>query len=120
MSASSDRNLVLGLLALQMDFVSREQMLDAMQAWMLARHTPLGKILCARGALAERDRSALELLVDRHVERHGGERGSLMALRVEESVRQDLQQVGDGEIRTTITSLAPAIANGDGGRRFDS
>ncbi len=112
MSAASDRNLVLGLLALQMDFVSREQMLDAMQAWMLARHTPLGEILCARGALAERDRSALELLVDRHVERHGGERGSLLALRIGDAVRKGLSRLGDAEIHTTIAALAPAGANG--------
>jgi serine/threonine-protein kinase len=112
MSASSDRNLVFGLLALQMDFVSREQLLDAMQAWMLAKQTPLGEVLRARGALSEEDRAALERLVDRHVQRHGGEQGSLAALHVEDGVREGLERLGDSEIHTTVASLAPTSGNG--------
>jgi hypothetical protein len=46
---SADRNLVFGLLALQMDFVNREQLFDAMAAWMLEKQTPLGEILRRRG-----------------------------------------------------------------------
>ena len=38
-SPAADRNLVFGLLALQMDFVTREQLLDAMHAWMLDKPT---------------------------------------------------------------------------------
>jgi hypothetical protein len=53
MPPSSDRNLIFGLLALQMDFLSREQLLDAMHAWMLHKAKPLGDILCRCGILAE-------------------------------------------------------------------
>jgi hypothetical protein len=68
-SPVADRNLIFGLLALQMDFVSREQLLDAMHAWMLDKQTPLGEILCRRGVLAPDDRVALDGLVERHIAR---------------------------------------------------
>ena len=34
MSAVSDRNLLLGILALQMDFVGRDELIDALHAWV--------------------------------------------------------------------------------------
>ena len=50
--ASADRNLLFGILALQMDFVSRDALLAAMNAWVLAKHKPLGAILVEQGGLA--------------------------------------------------------------------
>jgi serine/threonine-protein kinase len=105
----ADRNLIFGLLALQMDFVNREQLLDAMAAWMLDKHTPLGDVLCRRGALAEEDGAALDRLVERHVRRHGGDaQASLAALRVEPAVRDELQRLDDADVQASLASLAPA------------
>src|SRR5437899_9786192 len=96
---SADRNLLFGLLALQMDFLTREQLLEAMFAWMLEKATPLGAILCRRGVLAEDDRADVERLVDRHLRRHGGDpRASLAALRVEPDVRASLAALDDADV----------------------
>src|ERR1043166_7786803 len=90
-SPVADRNLIFGLLALQMDFVTREQLLDTMHVWMLDKQTPLGELLCRRGVLAEKDGLALDGLVDRHIARHGNAQASLAALSVKGPVvRQDL------------------------------
>jgi tetratricopeptide (TPR) repeat protein/tRNA A-37 threonylcarbamoyl transferase component Bud32 len=105
-SPSADRNLLFGLLALQMDFLSREQLLEAMLAWMLEKQTPLGEILTRRGVLAEEDRADIERLVEKHVRRHGGEPcASLAALRVEPDLRASLAALEDADIQF---SLAPA------------
>ncbi len=64
---SADRNLIFGLLALQMDFVSREQLLDAMNAWMLRKTRTLGDILRERGVLGERRLKLLHEMVEEHV-----------------------------------------------------
>src|SRR5689334_13138311 len=105
---TADRNLIFGLLALQMDFVTREQLIDAMTAWMLEKQTPLGEILCRRGVLAEDDRDDLARLVDKHIKRHGGDpQASLAALRVELEVRQDLDRLDDPEVQASLASLAP-------------
>ena len=70
-SPVADRNLIFGLLALQMDFVTREQLLDAMHAWMLDKQTPLGEILCRRGVLADDDRSCSRRWLVREAPRAG-------------------------------------------------
>jgi tetratricopeptide (TPR) repeat protein len=106
-SPAADRNLVFGLLALQMDFVSREQLLDAMHAWMLDKQTPLGEILCRRGALSGDERQVLDLALQKHVERHGGAPASLAALRVEPAVRRELQRLDDPDVRESIAALPP-------------
>jgi serine/threonine-protein kinase len=107
---TADRNLIFGLLALQMDFVSGEQLLDAMAAWMLQKQTPLGEILCRQGALVEDERQVLELALEKHVRRHGNPQASLVALKVEPDVRQDLDRLGDPEVQASVGALAPTPA----------
>jgi hypothetical protein len=41
---SADRNLLFGILPLQSDFVTRDQLVEAMNAWVLEKHRPLGGI----------------------------------------------------------------------------
>ena len=43
-TASADRNLLFGILALQMDFISREALITAMNAWVLTKSKPLGQL----------------------------------------------------------------------------
>ena len=63
----ADRNLLLGILAAQMDFVSRDTLFAAMNAWIIHKETPLGQLLVERGDLARSRRELLEALVDEHV-----------------------------------------------------
>ena len=42
---SSDRNLLLGIVALQMDFISRDALIEAMHAWTLDKARSLSEIL---------------------------------------------------------------------------
>src|SRR5271156_5498880 len=97
-SPAAERNLIFGLLALQMDFVTREQLLDAMNAWMLDKQTPLGEILCRRGVLGARHARTLDMLVEMHVEQPGNPQASLAALRVEPSIRRARGQI-DPEVQ---------------------
>ena len=62
-----DRNLLFGILALQMDFISREALVAAMNAWVLAKDKPLGEILVEQKALAADSRDLLEALVQKHL-----------------------------------------------------
>ena len=69
--ASSDRNLLFGILALQMEFVTREQLIAAMHAWKSDRSKALGEILLEHGALTEQRRRLLDELVQEHIANHG-------------------------------------------------
>ncbi len=70
---AADRNLLFGVLALQMDFVSRDALIAAMQAWGLAKHRPLGEILLEHGALTAERRHVLDLLTAERLKPPGGE-----------------------------------------------
>jgi tetratricopeptide (TPR) repeat protein len=50
--AVADRNLVPGILAAQLDFVSRDALFGAMNAWAARKATPPGALLVGRGDLA--------------------------------------------------------------------
>jgi serine/threonine-protein kinase len=110
--ASADRNLLFGILALQMDFISRDALIRGMNAWVLDKHKPLGQILLEQGALREVTRAALEVVVQQHLEQHGNDpQRSLAAVSSVGSVRRDLEQVADPDIHA---SLAHASASSPG------
>jgi hypothetical protein len=70
-SANADRNLLLGILALQLDFIIRDQLIEAMQAWVLDKARSLGDILRERQFLTEQQHLLLSALVAEHLRKHG-------------------------------------------------
>src|SRR5436190_439266 len=119
MSPSADRNLLFGLLALQMDLLTREQLLEGFQQWMLQKDTPVAGVLLRRGALQPEDAEAVEALVRRRLARHGGDvQRSLVSLRVEALVHEGLSQLGDEEMQLSLNTCARATpsAGRDAGR----
>jgi serine/threonine protein kinase len=107
---SADRNLLFGVLALQMDFIDRDQLVRAMNAWVLEKHRPLAEILVEEGALAHARRALLEPLVEEHVRAHGGDpQRSLAALSSVSSLREELSRVTDSEVQASVQ----ALGNGD-------
>jgi hypothetical protein len=51
-SEHADRNLLLGIAALQNGFIKRDDLIAAMNDWVLEKRTPLEDILRRRGALS--------------------------------------------------------------------
>jgi serine/threonine protein kinase/Tfp pilus assembly protein PilF len=105
--ASADRNLLFGILALQLDFISRDALIAAMHAWVLAKQRPLGDILVELGALDAGRRALLETLVQEHLKQHGGDVGrSLAALPVPTPVCHSLAKLDDAEVRMSLATFA--------------
>jgi hypothetical protein len=105
----ADRNLLFGILALQMDFVTRDALVKAMNAWVLDKHKPLGQILVEQGALREDTRAALEVVVGKHLELHGGDpQHSLASVSSLRSLRQDLEQVADPDQQASLAQVSVA------------
>ena len=50
MAPSADRNLLFGILALQMDFITRDGLVAAMNAWVLAETPAAGRAAHEQGA----------------------------------------------------------------------
>ena len=48
----SDLNLLFGILAMKMNFIRQDDLLEAMGIWFLDRHKTLGEILTQRQAIS--------------------------------------------------------------------
>jgi serine/threonine-protein kinase len=103
---TADRNLLFGILALQMDFVSRDALVAAMNAWVCHKTTPLGQILLEQGALGSDTHGLLEALVDRHVQMHGAANRSLAALRSIAALGDDLRHLADPELGASLALVS--------------
>jgi serine/threonine-protein kinase len=101
---AADRNLLFGILALQMDFIGRDDLIAAMNAWVLDKTKALGDILVAQGALAPKRLALLDTLVAEHLSQHGNDPGrSLAAAGAAGAVRAALAQVPDPGVRATLS-----------------
>src|SRR5262245_30314670 len=113
----ADRNLLFGILALQMDFVTRDGLVAGMNAWVLEKAKPLGVILTEQGQLAEDERALLEALVGKHLEKHGNDpQKSLAAFSSVTSARRDLQAIADPDVQASLAHLPAGRSGDDPGR----
>src|SRR5947209_104612 len=107
----ADRNLLFGILAVQMHFVARDALIAAMHAWVLERSKPLGRILVEQQALSPSRQSLLEQLVDEHLAAHDGDvEKSLAAVGGVGPIRGDLPSITDRELHATLDRI---VANCD-------
>jgi eukaryotic-like serine/threonine-protein kinase len=106
-TANADRNLLFGVLAMQMNFVSREALIAAVSMWVLDKSKPLDRVLVEQGALAADERDLLDPLIRKHLERHGGDpERSLAAVGALGATRDDLARVADPELHASLAHLA--------------
>lgn len=107
--AACDRNLLFGILALQMDFIGRDALIQAMHAWVLEKMKPLGQLLVEQGAMAEDARALLEPLVQKHLQMHSDDPAkSLASVGSVGSARQDLEQIADADVQASLAHISAA------------
>ncbi len=113
----TERNLLFGLLALQVGLVDQDRLLAAFRAWGRDRARPLEELLAGGDGLDDDQRALVDGLVAQHLKKHGGSvEKSLAVLDVGPSTREGLARLGDPEVEATLAQLAPASARGDGER----
>src|SRR6516162_7345337 len=111
----SDRNLLFGILALQLEFIDRDALVSAMQAWLLAKHRPLGDLLVEHGALSAPRRAMLETLVEEHLIQVGGDASRSLAALAPAGLADSLRQLHDAELNESLPCLTTPAALIDGG-----
>lgn len=104
---SADLNLLFGMIALQTDFISRDALLAALNAWVVEKPKELGNILVELGALTTNDLAVIQPLVQRHIERHDYQAGqSLQSLAIPAELKARLLDLGDEELTATLQGLS--------------
>ncbi|WP_068141992.1 serine/threonine-protein kinase [Roseimaritima ulvae] len=98
-----DRNLLYGIIAHQMDFVSADALMKGMNEWILRKATPLGEILRQQGVMDADTCELIEALVAKHVARHQGDaQASIAALKGSGSIKQRLSSIDDEQIHRSL------------------
>ena len=111
----ADRNLLFGILAVQMNFVSRDGLITAMNAWVLDRQRALGEILVDQGALNPGRYKLLDQLVNEHVEAHGGDaEQSLAAADAEAEMRREWRRLVEPGTEVMSGDFFPAGNGAEG------
>lgn len=111
-NSSADRNLLIGVLALQMDFISRQQLVEALSAWVLDKSVTLDQILHQRGAVDDKTRPLLIALVDNHLRLHSGNATDSLASISSSSANsvdwknEIMKELKDKEVTATLETLA--------------
>ena len=77
--SDTGRNLLFGILALQNNFITRDDLLAAFAAWVPDKARPLAELVVDRGAIDESRRALLEALVAEHLKQHGGDTEASLA-----------------------------------------
>ncbi|MDZ4847650.1 MAG: serine/threonine-protein kinase [Pirellulaceae bacterium] len=109
---STDRQLLFGLLALQNEFISKQQLVEAFGVWMARQTGALEDILAQQSAINEDDRRLLSSLVNRHIAARGGDASiSLQSLSNVGSIRTELEQLADADATLSIAKLRPLDQN---------
>jgi hypothetical protein len=103
---AADRDLLFGVLALQIGLIEQGQLVAAFQAWTRDRSRALAEHLVARGDIDGQQQKALAAMAVLHVKKHGGdEEKSLASIPAGPSTREKLAAVGDAELNGSIAGL---------------
>ena len=105
------RDLLFGILALQNNFIGRDELLAAFAAWVADKSRPLAQHLADRGAVDTGRRALLEALVAEHLKQHGGDtEASLASVSSLGAVRDALERLGDADLQASLAATAARAA----------
>ena len=108
---AADRNLLYGVIALQMGMISRDDLIKALHTWVTSKQRPLGDILQDQKALSRSDRPAVEYAVRRQLEKSQYDAAQCLThvdndLLV--SLNAELNSFADFELRQTLRHVENA------------
>jgi tetratricopeptide (TPR) repeat protein/tRNA A-37 threonylcarbamoyl transferase component Bud32 len=101
-SRDTDRNLLFGVLALQLDLIEPDQFAEACSAWSARKDVPLADLLCERGWIGAEDRADVERLILRKLAKNGGDAREGLATLVGRRVGDTLASIDDFEIHSVV------------------
>lgn len=90
----ADRNLLFGILAVNLNFITRDQLIVAMNSWVLDKRKPLDAILLEQKSLSPERHTLLQALVVEHLKQHHDDpQQSLAALSSVASVKKEARNI---------------------------
>jgi eukaryotic-like serine/threonine-protein kinase len=97
----TDGNLLFGVFALQADLIDSAQFIEACLLWTGRKNEALADLLVGRGWIEPADRDHVQYLLERKLQKHGGDaRASLAA--IPDSLKRSLAGLADDDIQRSL------------------
>src|SRR5215471_1057214 len=100
----TDRNLLFGVLALQAGLIDTRQFVEACTLWTTRKDISLAELLTERGWIRADDQAHVDYLLQRKLEKHGGEVRTGLAA-IGDDVKRSLAALGDADIERSLADL---------------
>ena len=114
-STDPARELLFGILALQVGMIDQAQLVAACKSWAVEKDRGLAEHLAELGAISTEARSAIDALVSVHVQRHDKDPArSLAAIQASGKTIEQLELLGDPELTATLTHVASGSSDAQG------
>ncbi len=109
------RDLLFGLLALQIGLIEQDQLVTAFRTWTRDKSRLIADLLVGRGDLDLDQRAGIEGMVALHLKKHGSDvEKSLAAIPAGRSTCQSLARLTDVDIEASLAHLGPAAPQAGG------
>jgi hypothetical protein len=106
-SHDSDRNLLFGIFALQVNFVHRDALLAAMNDWVRDKKKSLGQVLLEKGQLTASQVDAIDAVLAEHLKKHDNDvEKSLQAMAEASPVYSTYATVADDDVHSRVAQFA--------------
>lgn len=97
----ADRNLLFGVLTLQADLIDSAQFIEACLLWTMRKSDQFADLLAERGWIEPADRAHIEYLIERKLQKHGGNVHAGLAA-IPDDIKRSLAALGDDDIRRSL------------------
>ena len=102
----AERNLLFSLLALHNNFIAPAAIVAAFHTWTRDKSPPMGQIFVDQGAIDQARRDLLEVLVELHIQDHGGDvEKSLAAVGLAGAARAGLEAISDPDLGASLAQV---------------
>ena len=110
-TSQSDRNLLFGVIALQLDILDKSQFADACALWALNIDRPMADILEERGWITPDGRQLVTLNLEWKLKKQRGDVRASLAETADSSVREILRSIDQPAVRQSLNGLPPAVGH---------
>jgi tetratricopeptide (TPR) repeat protein len=100
--AAVDRNLLFGVLAVQLGFVARERLIEATRRWVINKDQPLSEVFIRQGVISRAESQVIDSVVEKQLQRSVDARERLEQLPEFAELRDMLKILGNTELRQAV------------------
>lgn len=106
----TDRNLLFGIISMQAGLIESSEFVETCTLWSARKDASISQLLIERGLINETDKSHVDYLLSRRLEKNAGDLKASLA-GIPASIRHSLNEIGDPEIEHSLAGLAPNAVN---------